>query len=545
MATPYSNYSLPQLYKLLTDTFGTGDIARAAEIAETIGNISGIEPDSAVRRAMRDAEGRRLPSLTQQALTTAQYAPNTDPLQEAPLRGFASRLQDLEAQTAGMPDAALAAPDDVPLEQMLSQIDLPVDSVAPPDLPDDQLDQLMAQFELPELSSVAPPAPVAETPTPALETALAEAAPTAPAKRASRRVLSGRAPMPATAPVTPTPVAATPTPQLVQELSTPTPTPVVAPKPVSELADGIPGASALRGTTTGAPSKRTPTFNPAGKAARQATQEASRQAAEEAARKAAEDAAAQASLDKLGWRKYAVQGPTPDGLKGLHANLTGGAVNSIGDDAVKGMSSIASKQGADLLKNATPTPKKGLAGLFEGQGNNKLNDISGPKLAYNKGTGVSVNGSNTLGKLGAGVAIATGALSGLNGLKESADEGRRTDDLSSDVILAAATDPMSTAGLTTSQLKTLGDVRSGRFSSDPDLGDIDWGGALSGGLTGALTGAAGGIPGAIAGGLAGVFGGGAGGFAQARARKNAELEALYQALNQSNAERAAARRRYY
>jgi hypothetical protein len=333
-----------------------------------------------------------------------------------------------------------------------------------------------------------------QAPTPALsvEAALQELENTAPV---------------ATAPVTPTPVAATPTPQLVQELSTPTPTPtpVLDPKPVSELADGIPGASALGGTVSGA----TPTAGAAPTA----------------------DAAPKRTITFGKLPKVGAPDAPAKGLKGLHKSLS----NASAPNTLNGL-------------NASKTASIGKAGAKGGIGDffakfRKSNTLANPAgtpgksgagLGFTKGKGLSLGGSNALATLGTAAAIGGGVVNGLSNLKAASDEDRRTDDLSSDIIIAAASNPMATYGLTPDQLKTLGDVRSGRIDKSVDLGDIDWGSALSGGLTGALTGAAGGIPGAIAGGIAGLAGGGLGGFSQSKARKNAELDALYQALNQSN-----------
>lgn len=629
MATPYSNYTLPQLYKLLTDTLGMGDIARAAGIAENIGNISGIEPDAVVQRAMRDVEGRSLPSLSQQALTAARYAQNTNALQD-PLRGFGDRLQDIEAQMAGIADTSLTAPDDQ-LEQLIAQIDLPADVAQSSALPDDQLEQLLAQFEMPELSSVAPPAPAPianpvtqDIPTEALMLNLGnmpqvdangqfgfdiasvtppsptfgKAGTPAPSIAAGDAAISARGAAPSGISQIQWPGAqeahnarkltkskgglnalnasSVQSPvdfdrSLSQALAQAQSSQGGFERPVStqfgeqirmtnlmqqpsvgateDLLSSLQGGSAPLShayAQSGAqsvppristesvqaampspkrPSKAVRNWRPVGSAANAPSTDGLIDELSEAA----------GTTPKRPITFGKKSAPAPDlsnsGLKGLHSTLTGGGANSISSGTLGSTANVANDMGKASASQG------GLGGLFGNLGKkNTLAKPAGgqsPNIGYTKGKGLSAFGKN-LGTYASIANTGINALGILQGFADSADEGRRTEDLSADVLTAAASNPMSTYGLTTDQLKTLGDVRSGRFDASADVSDLDFGGALSGALSGGLVGLAGGIPGVIAGALSGGAKGAVGGLSQAKARKNAELEALYQALSQSN-----------
>lgn len=605
MATPYSNYTLPQLYKLLTDTLGMGDIARAAGIAENIGNISGIEPDAVVQRAMRDVEGRSLPSLSQQALTAARYAQNTNALQD-PLRGFGDRLQDIESQMAGIADTSLTAPDDQ-LEQLISQIDLPADVAQSSALPDDQLEQLLAQFEMPDLSSVAPsaPAPIAnpvtqDIPTEALMLNLGSApqadangqfgfdiaSVTPPARPTSNIAVEDRA-IPASKGRLASPNAGAHNARRLAKskggasllnagsVQTPVATPQASfERPVSTQfgeqmrMKGLmqPPIVSANSSTEQLMSELRNNPAPLSHAYASAGAQATLPTVPSEAAQSAFTAPKRPSKAVRNWRPVGATAnapstdglvdelseaagmtpkrtitfgkkpaPAPDmstsGLKGLHSTLTGGGAASINSDTLGSATNIANSG------SKASASQGGLGGLFGKLGkNNTLAKPAGgqsPNIGYTKGKGLSAFGKN-LGTYASIANTGINALGILQGFADSADEGRRTEDLSADVLTAAASNPMSTYGLTTDQLKTLGDVRSGRFDASADVSDLDFGGALSGALSGGLVGLAGGIPGVIAGALSGGAKGAVGGLSQAKARKNAELEALYQALSQSN-----------
>jgi hypothetical protein len=191
-------------------------------------------------------------------------------------------------------------------------------------------------------------------------------------------------------------------------------------------------------------------------------------------------------------------------------------------------------RGAGMNNTSGPRQKgrlfaPGITDRFNAFGANAMN----PEFDYNLKTGIQGWGRN-IGKVGSVINTGANVIGALGELGNMSDEGQRTDDLSSDILTAAMSNPLSTYGLTPDQLRLLGDLRSGRFDNSAGISDIDWGGGLRDGLTGALIGLSGGIPGAIAGGLTGLAKGGLGGLTNAKARKNAELEALYQALNQSN-----------
>lgn len=136
-------YSLPQLYKMLTDTLGTGDIPRMVELAKQISSVSNVSADSAIQRAVLDASGHNASIKSHyRYLAEARKRAREADLSEAVREyEFGRRARELEAQMAGTSDTSLVAPDT-------------------------QLEQALTQLEAPELASVTSPATEASS-TPA------------------------------------------------------------------------------------------------------------------------------------------------------------------------------------------------------------------------------------------------------------------------------------------------------------------------------------------------------------------------------------------
>jgi hypothetical protein len=183
---------------------------------------------------------------------------------------------------------------------------------------------------------------------------------------------------------------------------------------------------------------------------------------------------------------------------------------------------------------------------------NFFNPNAGGKISYGLGTkarggldkaGLNLGGVN-LGKfatIGAGV---TQGLDAIGGLSEMSDLNEDTEDLLTDITLAASGNPLVSQYLSSEDMRLLNKIRRGNYDTDIDLGNAvgNLGGIFSGALSGAATGALGGIPGLVVGGVGGAINSGIDNMNSVSERELAKLESLYQNLLDAEQQYKAMRR---
>lgn len=205
-----------------------------------------------------------------------------------------------------------------------------------------------------------------------------------------------------------------------------------------------------------------------------------------------------------------------------------------------------SKGSGDPLKAAATgsAPKTGglFAPGFGAKVQEGLGKLSDPQLNWTKGTGLKAYGHN-IGGLASTAQGLYGAYQIADALSENTKAKNTTEDITSDILTAAAGNPMAAYDLTADQKRLLGELKRGSYEDSSDMGSLDWGAGLSGALKGGVAGfLGGGTLGAAVGALSSGVPAAMRGMASEQERKNAELEALYAALSESDARYRDARR---
>lgn len=182
---------------------------------------------------------------------------------------------------------------------------------------------------------------------------------------------------------------------------------------------------------------------------------------------------------------------------------------------------------------------------IEGTNNNTVNDtidntpkipFLGGMLRYSKLGGVGIgnpNGTgtlntvgNNLGRIAAGVNLATQGYNILNNLDNMNDAKDDASTLKAKILSTAAANPMNSSYLSADNMRLLRQLRNGTYEADDaDTKEIILNG-LSGALKGTLTGVAGGIPGMVIGGFGGAINDGMSTVSNAANVDNQKLEAL-------------------
>ena len=160
-------------------------------------------------------------------------------------------------------------------------------------------------------------------------------------------------------------------------------------------------------------------------------------------------------------------------------------------------------------------------------------DLSGnfqrPTLRYDKLRGIQYGNSN-FGKTLNTMNLAGQAMSAAEGLSNLSKTTSSTDDIVSDIIVAAQNSPTLAYDLTPDQLQLLRQLQRGTYDTDASLSDVNASGAIGNAIKGAMMGIGGGRYGMLIGGLGGLVNSGIGDMQSGAARRNSELEALYAAL---------------
>ena len=175
---------------------------------------------------------------------------------------------------------------------------------------------------------------------------------------------------------------------------------------------------------------------------------------------------------------------------------------------------------------------KKLTPYSSGGGPDVSQQFTRPTLRYDKKRGIQY-GSNNFGKTLNALNFAGQAMSAAQGLGSLSDTTRDTDDLASDIIVAAQNAPTLAYDLSPDQLRLLRQLQRGAYDTDSSLSDVDGAGAFGNAIKGALMGIGGGQYGMLIGGLGGLINSGISDMQSGAERRNAELEALYAALTES------------
>lgn len=223
-------------------------------------------------------------------------------------------------------------------------------------------------------------------------------------------------------------------------------------------------------------------------------------------------------------------GGTSGGLTGLFGNIFGGGgANNPANARVAGASQARAGRGI-------------FAPGFGAKVQEGLGKLSDPQLNWTKGTGLKAYGHN-IGGLASTAQGLYGAYQIADALSENTKAKNTTEDITSDILTAAAGNPMAAYDLTADQKRLLGELKRGSYEDSSDMGSLDWGAGLAGALKGGAAGfLGGGTTGAIVGALSSGVPAAMRGIASEQERKNAELEALYAALSESDARFRDARR---
>lgn len=207
---------------------------------------------------------------------------------------------------------------------------------------------------------------------------------------------------------------------------------------------------------------------------------------------------------------------------------------------IKGFFENMFRRGAGTPKSAAATsasvPKTG--GLFAPGFGERMKtgfaNLTNPQFDWNGATGLKAWGKNIGGLTSAAQGL-YGAYRFADALSDTNKAKNASDDIESDILTAAASNPMAAYDLTADQKRLLGELKRGSYDQ-ASLKDLDWEAGLSGALKGGVGGfLSGGALGATVGALAEGLPAAMQGRTAAQERKNAELEALYASLSESDA----------
>ena len=170
-----------------------------------------------------------------------------------------------------------------------------------------------------------------------------------------------------------------------------------------------------------------------------------------------------------------------------------------------------------------------------------FSNLTSPELDYTKKGGLQAYGHNVGNWLTVGKGLYD-AYRVFNNIQDIGDAKNISQDLTSDILSAAYSNPTLQYDLAPDQMRLLRELRNGTYDASADVSDVDLLGVLGDAGMGALTGIGGGIPGIVI----GALGSGANSvftdLSEATSRGNSELEALYQAIVESGRQANAMRR---
>lgn len=225
--------------------------------------------------------------------------------------------------------------------------------------------------------------------------------------------------------------------------------------------------------------------------------------------------------------------------------LSGYTPSSAGTGSTAGAKTFRMKGGAKSAGTAAGAATVGAttAGAAKGKWNilspnlkSKFGTFTGnlmnPNFDYNMNTGLTGWGRN-LGTWMNYANLASQGINAIQNLDSLSDTTSATDDIISDIVIAASNSPTLAYDLTPDQLQLLRELQRGTYSTDTSLGDVSMSGVLGDALQGGLMGIGGGLPGIAIGAIGGAINSGLGDMQGAAAKRNAELEALYAALSNS------------
>lgn len=170
-----------------------------------------------------------------------------------------------------------------------------------------------------------------------------------------------------------------------------------------------------------------------------------------------------------------------------------------------------------------------------------------PNVGWSAGKGLRL-GDMSMGKVANPINALVQTGQALGNVGELADTYDTTNDILSDIINSASSNPIANMYLNADQKNLLNKVKNDSIDDGISFGDFipddfqGWLGALAPLVIGGVTG---GIPGAVIGGLGGIVNSGLEGANQDQIRQQSELNALLQALQEAEMQQQVAKRQRY